>query len=64
MPCREARLIGKHSQFVIAGAAIGVVAPKFADGTKAWDNLAVVELHHIKKIIASTPRCGAANLAW
>jgi carbonic anhydrase len=60
-------LIGKYSQFVIAGAAIGVVAPKFADWHKAfWDNLAVtVELHRIKKVIAIDHRdCGAAKLAY
>ena len=60
-------LIGKYSQFVIAGAAIGVIAPKFADWQKAfWDNLAVtVELHRIKKVIAIDHRdCGAAKLAY
>jgi len=32
-------LTGKYSQFVIAGAAIGVVAPAFKDWHKAfWDN--------------------------
>src|SRR5437868_8867724 len=35
-------LIGKYSQFVIAGAAVGVVAPKFSTWHAAfWDNLAV-----------------------
>src|SRR5437763_1604290 len=60
-------LVGKYSQFVIAGAAIGVVSPKFADWHKAfWDNLAVtIELHRIKKIIAIDHRdCGAAKLAY
>jgi len=60
-------LTGKYSQFVIAGAAIGVVSPKFADWHKAfWDNLAVtIELHHIKKVIAIDHRdCGAAKLAY
>ena len=60
-------LIGQYSQFVIAGAAIGAVAPKFPDWHKAfWDNLAVtVELHNIKKIIAIDHRdCGAAKLAY
>ena len=34
-------LTGKYSQFVIAGAAIGVVAEPFKDWHKAfWDNLA------------------------
>src|SRR5712671_797643 len=60
-------LVGKYSQFVIAGAAIGVVSPKFADWHKAfWDNLAVtIELHRIKKVIAIDHRdCGAAKLAY
>jgi len=60
-------LIGKYSQFVIAGAAIGAVAPKFAAWHQAfWDNLAVtVDLHHIKRLIAIDHRdCGAARLAY
>jgi len=60
-------LIGKYSQFVFAGAAIGVVAPKFADWHKTfWDNLATsVELHHIKKVIVIDHRdCGAAKIAY
>ena len=37
-------LTGKFSQFVIAGAAIGVVAEPFKDWRKAfWDNLATVD---------------------
>ena len=54
---------GKYSQFVIAGAAIAVVAPKFASWRPAfWDNLATsVELHHLKRVIAIDHRdCGAA----
>lgn len=64
---RKQGLIGKYSQFVIAGAAIGVVAPSFKDWQKAfWDNLAVsVDLHKIKKIIAIDHRdCGAAKIAY
>lgn len=60
-------LIGKFSQFTIAGAAIGVVAPKFAAWHKTfWDNLAVTaELHRIKRVIAIDHRdCGAAKLAY
>jgi carbonic anhydrase len=60
-------LVGKYSQFVIAGAAIGVVAPKFADWHKAfWDNLAAtIQLHNIKKVIAIDHRdCGAAKIAY
>jgi hypothetical protein len=60
-------LTGKYSQFVVAGAAIGVVAPKFADWHKTfWDNLAAtIELHRIKKVIAIDHRdCGAAKIAY
>src|SRR5262245_23237463 len=56
-------LTGKFSQFVIAGAAIGVVAEPFKDWHKAfWDNLATsIQLHHITSIIAINHRdCGAA----
>ena len=60
-------LIGQYSQFVIAGAAIGAVAPKFADWHKAfWDNLAItIQLHNIKSLIAIDHRdCGAAKAAY
>ncbi len=58
---------GKYSQFVIAGAAIAVVAPKFEAWRPAfWDNLATsVELHHLKGVIAIDHRdCGAARIAF
>ena len=61
------KLIGKYSQFIIAGAAIGVVAEPFKDWQKAfWDNLgATIELHNIKKVIAIDHReCGAAKIAY
>jgi carbonic anhydrase len=61
------RLTGKFSQFVIAGAAIGVVAEPFKDWQKAfWDNLATsIQLHHIKSVIAIDHRdCGAAKIAY
>jgi carbonic anhydrase len=60
-------LTGQYSQFVIAGAAIGVVAPKFADWHKTfWDNLAAtIQLHRIKRVIAIDHRdCGAAAIAY
>jgi carbonic anhydrase len=60
-------LLGKYSQFVIAGGAIGVVAPVFKDWHKAfWDNLAAsIELHRISKVIALDHRdCGAAKIAY
>ena len=61
------RLIGKYSQVILAGAAIGVVAPAFKDWHKAfWDNLAAsVQLHSIKKVIVINHRdCGAAKIAY
>jgi carbonic anhydrase len=60
-------LIGKYSQFTFAGAAIGVVAPKFNAWHKTfWDNLgATVQLHNIKKVIAIDHRdCGASRIAY
>ena len=60
-------MVGKYSQFVIAGASIGVVAPAFKDWHKAfWDNLAAsIQLHHISKVIALDHRdCGAAKIAY
>ena len=60
-------LTGKYSQFVIAGASIGVVAEPFKDWHKAfWDNLGTsIQLHHIKRVIAIDHRdCGAAKIAY
>lgn len=60
-------LVGKYSQFTIAGAAIGVVAPAFKDWRKAyWDNLAAsIQLHNVPKVIAIDHRdCGAAKIAY
>jgi hypothetical protein len=60
-------LIGKYSQFAVAGASIGVVAPAFKTWAPAfWDNLAAsIELHRIPKIIAMNHRdCGAAKIAY
>lgn len=60
-------LSGKYSQFCIAGAAIAVVAPKFAAWRPAfWDNTATsYQLHRINKIIAIDHRdCGAAKIAY
>jgi len=60
-------MLGKYSQFVIAGAAIGVVAPAFRDWRTAfWENLASsIKLHNIKKVIALDHRdCGAAKIAY
>ena len=60
-------LIGKYSQFTIAGAAIGAVAPKFEAWHQAfWDNLATsFQLHKINRIIVIDHRdCGAARVAY
>ena len=60
-------LAGRYSQFVIAGATIAVVAPKFKAWRPAfWDNLGTsVQLHHIKRLIAIDHRdCGAAQIAY
>ncbi len=60
-------LTGKFSAFIIAGAAIGVVADPFKDWRKAfWDNLGTsIQLHNIKKVIAIDHRdCGAAKIAY
>jgi carbonic anhydrase len=57
----------RYSQFVIAGAAVGVVAPKFTDWHVAfWENLdASISLHKIKKVIAIDHRdCGATKIAY
>src|SRR5258708_12018297 len=49
----EQNLTGKFSQFVIAGAAIGVVAPPFNEWHKPFShNLATsIQLPHITKVI-------------
>ena len=60
-------LRGKFSQFVIAGAAVGVVAPQFASWQPAfWDNLATsIKLHGISRLIVVDHRdCGAAKIAY
>jgi carbonic anhydrase len=60
-------LAGQYSQFTIAGAAIAVVAPRFAAWRRTfWDNLALTaDLHKIKRVIAIDHRdCGAATLAY
>jgi len=60
-------MVGKYSQFSIAGASIGVVAPAFKTWAPAfWDNLAAtIELHRVPKVIAINHRdCGAAKIAY
>ena len=60
-------MVGQYSQFSIAGASIGVVAPVFKDWAPAfWGNLgSSVQLHNIPKVIAMNHRdCGAAKIAY
>ena len=64
---RRRHLSGKYSQFSIAGASIGVVAPAFKTWAPAfWDNLAAsIQLHNIPKVIVVNHRdCGAAKIAY
>ena len=60
-------MVGKYSQFNIAGAAIGAVAPKFSGWHQTfWDNLgASIQLHNIPAVVAINHRdCGAAKIAY
>ncbi len=60
-------MVGKYSQFIFAGASIGVVAPAFKDWAQTfWENLAAsMEIHSISKVIAMNHRdCGAAKIAY
>jgi carbonic anhydrase len=60
-------LTRKYSQFSIAGAAIGVVAPAFEKWRVAfWDNIKTsVKLHGITRLIAiDHADCGAAKIAY
>ena len=62
---KKRKLNGKYSAFSIAGAAIGVTAPKFRKWHKTfWDNLETsIKLHKIKKLIVINHRdCGAAKI--
>jgi hypothetical protein len=60
-------LDGKYSQFTVAGAAVGVVAPAFAGWDKTfWDNIgASVQLHAITAlIVVDHGDCGALGIAY
>jgi len=57
----------KYSQFAIAGASIGVVAPAFVGWAPAfWENLAAsIQLHKISRVVVVNHRdCGAAKIAY
>ncbi|HZQ32077.1 MAG TPA: carbonic anhydrase [Mycobacterium sp.] len=60
-------LVGRYSQFALAGAAAGVVAPHWqAWHDTFWDNLdASIQLHQINGVIAVDHRdCGAVKIAY
>ena len=64
---KKRKLNGKYSAFSIAGAAIGVTAPKFRKWHKTfWDNLETsIKLHKIKRLIVINHRdCGAAKIIY
>jgi len=59
------RLKGKYSLFTVAGASIGVTAPKFKKWHRTfWDNIETsIKLHKIRKLIVINHRdCGAAKI--
>ena len=60
-------LMDHYSQFALAGAAAGVVAPRFQSWHQTfWDNLASsIQLHSITAVVALNHRdCGAVKLAY
>ena len=59
------KLKGKYSLFTVAGASIGVTAPKFKKWHRTfWDNIDTsIKLHKIQKLIVINHRdCGAAKI--
>lgn len=64
----SASLTGKYSQFTIAGAAVGVIAPHFPKrwGETFWENFgASVQLHRIENlVVVDHANCGALRLAY
>jgi carbonic anhydrase len=64
---RQRGLVNRYSQFALAGAAAGAVAPHWeAWHNTFWDNLAAsIELHSINGVIAIDHRdCGAVRIAY
>ena len=61
-------LEGKYSQFTIAGAAVGVVAPSFPAAWRDtfWDNFsATIQLHRIQNlVVVDHSNCGAVGIAY
>ena len=59
------KLKGKYSLFTVAGASIGVTAPKFKKWHRSfWDNFETsIKLHKIRKLIVINHcDCGAAKI--
>ena len=59
------KLKGKYSLFTVAGASIGVTAPKFKKWHRTfWDNIDTsIKLHKIQTLIVINHRdCGAAKI--
>ena len=62
---KRRKLIGKYSDFTIAGAAVGVTASKFKKlHTTFWENLNTsIKIHKIEKLIVINHKdCGAAKI--
>ena len=62
---KRRKLTGKYSAFTIAGAAIGVTAPKFKKWHSTfWENLNTsIKIHKIEKLIVINHKdCGAAKI--
>lgn len=62
-----AGLEGKYSQFTMAGAAVGVIAPSFSAWRQTfWDNLgASIQLHAIRTLlVVDHGNCGALGIAY
>tara|TARA_Y100000022_G_C13223419_1_gene363568 strand:- start:59 stop:472 length:414 start_codon:yes stop_codon:yes gene_type:complete len=62
---KRRKLTGKYSAFTIAGAAVGVTAPKFKKWHSTfWENLNTsIKIHKIEKLIVINHKdCGAAKI--
>ena len=62
---KRRKLSGKYSAFTIAGAAVGVTAPKFKKWHSTfWENLNTsIKIHRIEKLIVINHKdCGAAKI--
>ena len=62
---KRRKLNGKYSAFTIAGAAVGVTAPKFKKWHSTfWENLNTsIKIHKIEKLIVINHKdCGAAKI--